>query len=168
MSRPRDADRRGRPAAASTPPSGAAPTDPCPCGSGARLADCCGRYLDPAGALHAAAPSPEALMRSRYVAYVLGRSDYLLATWHPDTRPAALDPDPPGWRWLGLEVRRSGVDADDPKRGTVEFVARGKLAGRARRLHEVSRFERGADGRWRYVDGRFPGDTDAGPASAGR
>jgi SEC-C motif-containing protein len=35
----------------------------------------------------------------------------------------------------------------------VEFVARYKVGGRAHRLHESSRFIRGEDGHWRYVDG---------------
>lgn len=87
-------------------------------------------------------------MRSRYSAYVLGHVDYLLQTWHPGTRPAALAPDP-AVKWLGLEVRRH-LPAGE--RATVEFVARSKLAGRARRLHETSRFVR-EEGRWYYVDG---------------
>jgi SEC-C motif-containing protein len=90
------------------------------------------------------------LMRSRYSAFVLGLSDYLLKTWHPHTRPAELDPSPPGLRWIGLEVR-SHVQLDE-RHATVEFVARSKLAGRATRLHEISRFER-LNGRWMYVDG---------------
>ena len=121
---------------------------PCPCGQSLRHADCCGRYHD--GALHLQAPTAEALMRSRYSAYVLGLHDYLLATWHASTRPAALEPDAPGTKWLGLEVKRTGQQ--DADHATVEFVARSKLGGRAMRMHEVSRFVR-EDGRWFYVDG---------------
>ena len=89
-------------------------------------------------------------MRSRYSAFVLDLSDYLLATWHASTRPARLDPNEAGLKWLGLEVRRHTlIDADH---ATVEFIARSKLAGRAQRLHELSRFLR-EDGRWFYVDG---------------
>jgi len=88
-------------------------------------------------------------MRSRYTAYALGLQDYLLDTWHPSTRPRSLEPDPPGLRWLELQVRR--CVQDDAKHATVEFVARSKLAGRAHRLHETSRFER-TEGRWLYVD----------------
>jgi SEC-C motif domain protein len=96
------------------------------------------------------APSAEALMRSRYSAFVLGRTDYLLATWHPGTRPPRLDANPAALTWLGLELRRHTVaDADH---ATVEFVARNKLGGRAERLHERSRFVR-ENGRWFYVDG---------------
>lgn len=88
-------------------------------------------------------------MRSRYSAYVLRLADYLLATWHPSTRPASLERDPPALRWLGLEVRRFALS--DADHATVEFVARSKLGGRAHRLHEVSRFTR-EDGRWYYLD----------------
>jgi SEC-C motif-containing protein len=122
--------------------------DPCPCGSARPLAACCGRYHD--GDLASQAPTAETLMRSRYSAFVLDRLDYLLASWHPSTRPATLAPNEPGLRWLGLDVRRHHViDADH---ATVEFVARSKLGGRAHRLHEISRFVR-EDGRWYYVDG---------------
>jgi SEC-C motif-containing protein len=118
-------------------------SDNCPCGSSTPYGSCCGRW-------HAGTPAPtaEALMRSRYSAYVLQRADYLLASWHPSTRPAAL-PFEPGLKWLGLELRRQQTDGD---RATVEFVARSKLGGRAHRLHETSRFVREA-GRWYYVDG---------------
>lgn len=118
----------------------------CPCGSARVLEACCGRFH--AGAL---APDADTLMRSRYSAYVLGREDYLLATWHHDTRPATLDLDgSPRPQWLGLAVKsHTPLDASH---ATVEFVACYKLNGRAFRLHETSRFER-VDGRWLYVGG---------------
>ena len=73
----------------------------------------------------------------------------LLATWHASQRPATLAFEP-GAHWLGLEVRSHRVlDADHAE---VEFVARYRVAGRAVRLHEKSRFVREA-GRWYYVDG---------------
>ncbi len=90
-------------------------------------------------------------MRSRYSAFATGRADYLLATWHPSTRPATLEMDP-AVKWLGLEVRQHRVqDADHAE---VEFVARSRVAGRGERLHECSRFVREA-GRWYYLDGDF-------------
>ena len=123
---------------------------PCPCGAAPALllADCCGRYH--AGPVHLLAPTAEALMRSRYSAYVLDLTDYLRATWHPSTRPAVIEPNPPGLKWLGLEVRQHTLQ--DADHATVEFVARSKLGGRAQRLHETSRFVR-EDKRWYYVDG---------------
>jgi len=122
--------------------------DPCPCGSGKAYAACCG----PAhGGLPAA--TAEALMRSRYSAYVLGLEDYLLATWDPATRPEKLDlAGEPAPKWLGLEVKRHQPLDDD--HALVEFVARYRVGGRGQRLHETSRFRR-EGGRWYYIDGEF-------------
>ena len=89
-------------------------------------------------------------MRSRYSAYVLELGDYLLASWHPSTRPTTQPEFPAGLRWLGLEVRAHRIQ--DADHASVEFVARNKLGGRAERLHELSRFVR-EGGRWYYVDG---------------
>lgn len=120
---------------------------PCPCGA-ADYAACCGRYHD-----GAPAPDAAALMRSRYSAYALKLEAYLLATWHPGTRPAALDLAADNAKWLGLELKKHTPKSAD--RATVEFVARYKTGGRAHRLHEISRFVR-EEGRWFYVDGEFP------------
>jgi SEC-C motif-containing protein len=122
--------------------------DACPCGSGRPYAACCGR-------LHSGteiAADAESLMRSRYAAYVLRLHEYLLATWHPSTRPAEMDLAGDPKKWLGLEVRRHAVQ--DADHASVEFVARYRIAGRGHRLHELSRFVR-EDGRWHYVDGEF-------------
>ncbi len=90
-------------------------------------------------------------MRSRYSAYVMENEAYLLATWHPQTRPSRLDlRQEPRPKWLGLKVKTcETLDADH---ASVEFVARYKIGGRAFRLQETSRFER-IDGAWRYLDG---------------
>ncbi len=134
----------------------------CPCG-GASLATCCGRYLSGA----AVAPTAEALMRSRYSAYTLRMETYLRATWHPSTLPPEpiVSPDEK-LQWLGLEVKsalrlrqRKAELPESPDSDCVEFVARYKVAGRAHRLHELSRFVRESDGgvpRWFYLDGSFP------------
>jgi SEC-C motif-containing protein len=123
------------------------PADACPCGSGRPYAACCG----PLHAGSGPALTAEALMRSRYSAYVLKLADYLLASWHPSTRPATLDlAEDDGTKWLGLEIKRS--QQQDEHHATVEFVARYRVAGRGHRLHENSRFVR-EDGRWLYLDG---------------
>jgi SEC-C motif-containing protein len=111
------------------------------------FAACCGRYLDDFEGTPA--PDAESLMRSRYSAFVLGRIDYLRATWHMSKRPNDVAPDADA-RWLGLEVRRhADFDADHAE---VEFAARYRIAGRAVRIHERGRFIR-EDGRWYYLDG---------------
>lgn len=128
----------------------------CPCGRlDARkkvlaYAACCGRYLGHFD--DTPAPDAEALMRSRYSAFVAGDADYLRATWHASTRPAVLDLDP-AQRWLGLQVTAHlPIDATHAE---VAFVARSRDAsGRAARLAEHSRFVC-EEGRWYYVDGRF-------------
>lgn len=129
------------------------PNTPCPCDSGEAYLRCCGPWHQglPEGVF---APTPEALMRSRYSAYVLGLVDYLLATWHPSTGPGDLELSP--IKWLGLEVRHAQASGDA---GVVEFVARCRDAGRPRRMHEISRFVR-EDGRWYYIDGQMM-DSDA-------
>jgi SEC-C motif-containing protein len=125
---------------------------PCPCGNPAGYPNCC-------GPLHAgAAPATaEALLRSRYSAYVMQREDYLLATWHVATRPTALSlaAQHPAPTWLGLDVRARHIV--DNAHVSIEFVARYRLGGgRAQRQHETSRFVR-EGGRWYYVDGELRG-----------
>lgn len=127
------------------------PDLPCPCASARRYADCCGRlHAEHATRGTLAAPTPEALMRSRYAAFVLDLRPYLIASWHASTRPPDLEPPESGLKWLGLDVKRAAMQ--DADHGTVEFVARSKLGGRAHRLHEISRFVR-EGGEWFYVDG---------------
>jgi SEC-C motif-containing protein len=119
----------------------------CPCGNNKPYAACCARYVEGGEP----APTAEALMRSRYTAYTQLREDYLLATWHPSSRPSALGlAEETQTKWLGLEVKRHAQQ--DADHAIVEFVARYKISGRAHRLHEVSRFVREA-GQWFYVDG---------------
>ena len=119
--------------------------DPCPCGSARSYPECC-------GPLHAGAAAPDAqsLMRSRYCAFVLCNERYLLATWHPRTRPSSI-PFNRSQKWLGLRVINAcatGTDAAE-----VEFIARSRVSNAAAvRQHERSRFVR-EGGRWFYVDG---------------
>jgi len=117
----------------------------CPCGSGMRFAACCEPYLRG----NAVAPDAEALMRSRYTAYTLMDEPYLLATWHPSTRPASLDlREETQPQWIGLDVK--GQQREDETHASVGFVARYRVNGRAHRLEELSRFVR-EDGRWYYL-----------------
>lgn len=130
-------------------------TSACCCESGRRYADCCGQ-------LHSGAKTAltaEALMRSRYCAYVLGLEPYLLATWHASTRPQALNlSDEATTKWLGLSVQRHQVQDDN--HASVEFVARYRVAGRGQRLHETSRFVR-ENAVWYYLDGEFAGAAES-------
>jgi len=124
-------------------------TDRCPCLSGDVFGACCA----PLHRGERAAATAEALMRSRYSAFAVGDAGYLLASWHPRTRPDGLDLDPhQQWRRLDVLATRAGGPFDDS--GEVEFAAyfRDPTTGERGRLHEVSRFVRDG-GRWFYVDG---------------
>jgi SEC-C motif domain protein len=118
----------------------------CTCGSGAASADCCAPLL-----FGAPAPTAEALMRSRFSAYALGLAPYLLASWHPSTRPAELELDASAtWRRLQIVDTVAGGPGDSE--GIVEFRASYRDADGAGLLHERSRFIR-EDEYWFYVEG---------------
>jgi SEC-C motif-containing protein len=142
-----------------TDPSSAAP---CPCGSGASYADCCG----PAIAGTRPPATAEALMRSRYVAISKGEMDYVDRTWAPETRPpldAEGEVTGPGEgevgaaavEWLGLEVLETEAGGAGDETGRVAFVATGRHGGRTFRHRETSEFRRaaGPGSPWLYVDG---------------
>jgi len=118
----------------------------CPCGTGLPYAECCGRLHEGT----AAAATAEQLMRSRYSAFAVGDPAYLLATWHPTTRPASLELDP-SVRWTGLDVLATTGGGLLAGEGTVEFRAWYRHAGGTGSQHEVSRFLR-EGGAWRYLD----------------
>ncbi len=122
---------------------------PCPCGSNKGFESCCGAYLSGAQA----APTVEALMRSRYTAYVKGDDAYLLSSWDPQTRPD--DPHPSAdddTVWTGLRILRTEAGGEADEEGVVEFIAGCDINGTPGQLHEISHFRR-VDGRWLYVDG---------------
>jgi SEC-C motif-containing protein len=115
----------------------------CPCGFGLPYGECCGpahRGRPPATA--------DALMRSRFTAFVLDDVGYTLRTWHPETRPADVEPDP-GLRWTRLQILDTTGGGLFDAEGTVEFRASFRDGGRPGDMHERSRFVR-HDGAWVY------------------
>jgi len=118
----------------------------CPCGSGLGYDACCGPIHGGAAALTA-----EALMRSRFSAFALGLAPYLLASWHPSSRPASLDLEP-DTEWRRLQLIDVVAGGPDDSEGVVEFRASYRSPAGAEVLHERSRFTR-HDGRWVYLDG---------------
>ena len=96
-------------------------------------------------------------MRSRYTAYVRHDERHLLASWHPSTRPDAVELGAETWHGLDVvEVLRGGPGDDD---GIVEFEAVVEDLGRMAAIRERSRFTRHR-GRWVYVDAEP--DSEAG------
>ena len=142
----------------------------CPCGSGQAFANCCGPYLDGA----TVAPSAEALMRSRYTAYVRADVAYLNGSWDPATRPASLDLDQ-GPRWCGLEIIHCDQGHNEDDTGRVEFIASYLDGEHLRYLHEISSFVR-HEGHWLYREGDIqpgraaikPGRNEPCPCGSGK
>lgn len=110
-------------------------------------------------------------MRSRYTAYLLGRHDYLLQTWHPDARPKPGELGGTQLTWIGLQIVGIERGSADDMEGTVSFIASYRSGGKGKQLHECSRFMR-VDGAWAYLDGdcevRDIGRNDACPCGSGR
>ena len=127
----------------------------CPCGSNLKYSDCC----EPA--LKGTTPSKtaEALMRSRYSAYVKNYIAYLGDTLHPDHKQDWDEDASQRWAdnsdWLSLEIisTENGQIADSS--GRVEFLATFKEDGQIHKHHEISRFLKD-DEQWFYVDGVTP------------
>ena len=114
----------------------------CPCGSGKPLSSCCEPVINGTSL----AVTAEALMRSRYTAYVLQDEQYLLESWHSTTRPVSIDMNS-SEQWLRLKIINSSENH-------VEFIATYRLQGKAHKLHENSRFIF-EEGKWFYVDGEI-------------
>ncbi|KPI30311.1 UPF0225 protein ychJ [Actinobacteria bacterium OV450] len=130
------------------------PVLPCPCGLPAPYPECCGRFHS--GAQQA--PTAELLMRSRFSAFSVGDTAYLLRSWHPSTRPGRLDLDP-GQRWERLEILATERGGMFETEGSVEFRAYYREGRHSGSLHEHSAFTREA-GAWVYVGPLSPVDFD--------
>ncbi len=127
----------------------------CPCGSGSQqvLSDCCGR-------LHGGKQLPvsaEQLMRSRYSAFALNLTDYIVHTTVPAQQTVLDVPAIDAWSkqndWLGLTIHSAKNIAN--KHAQVEFSAFFKpksQPGAAKQEHrELSGFVL-IDRRWYFLD----------------
>lgn len=90
-------------------------------------------------------------MRSRFSAFAVGDVDYLLASWHPSTRPRSLELAP-DLEWRRLRILGATLGGEDDDLGTVEFEAH-YWDARTNQLglqRENSAFRR-EGGQWFYV-----------------
>lgn len=122
----------------------------CPCGSKNDYDDCCGLYISS----KKTAPTPEALMRSRYSAYTQANIPYIQATMC-DRAAEQYDPiEAAIWaksvQWQGLQVLAAYPHAEDPRCGYVSFIASYTFQGHRHQLKEVSAFSL-RDGKWYYI-----------------
>lgn len=130
----------------------------CPCGTGETYGSCCYRYHGQyAETGDLTAPTPEALMRSRFTAFAVADTAYLLASWHPSTRPASLELDET-LRWYRLDILGTSGSVFDSS-GTVHFAAYYRSIPGAAPDEQVkgvqeenSRFTK-EGGSWFYLDG---------------
>ena len=114
----------------------------CLCHSGKTYEDCCKPYHD--GAL---LETPLLLMRSRYCAYALGLSNYIIDTTHPsqNVNKAEVDSFCQNTRFEGLNI----LESTDT---TVTFKAILSQMGRNISFIEKSQFTK-ENGKWFYVSG---------------
>lgn len=119
----------------------------CQCQSEKYYADCCEPYHR--GQI---APTAEALMRSRYTAYALKLTDYINATWHPDTLSSPITAESLGGiEWIGLTIHK--VLKIDDTNATVKFTVTFDQGNQQpMQMTESSRFAL-ENGKWLYVDG---------------
>ena len=120
----------------------------CPCGTGLSYGECCGKYHTGTNA-----PTAEALMRSRFSAFVTGDEEYLLRTWDPVTRPEALDLADSPIRFYRLDILDTQGGGLMDSSGVVEFEAfyKGSAVGSQRERSSFRRF----DGTWVYSTGEL-------------
>lgn len=120
----------------------------CPCGLNKSYGACCGLYISGM----AAAPTPEALMRSRYTAYSLGNTDYIARTMGGPAAVGFNAIEAKRWaasiRWVRLEVLSSRMEGN---KGEVKFKAHYLQNNRPHILAEHSLFEK-INGLWMYTD----------------
>lgn len=129
-------------------------TDPCPCQSGKEYADCCEPYIN----LDQVAPTPEALMRSRYTAYSLNKLEYIEQTMRGKPLEMfdlerAKDHNKET-KWLKLEVIDSEI-AKSGDKGTVHFKAYYQENNQNHSLEEISGFSKKKD-KWYYDSFKLP------------
>ncbi len=122
----------------------------CRCSTGLPVSHCCQPIHDG----EARATTAEALMRSRFSAYVLHNKEYLLASWDKSKCPTDIDfskEENVDWQRLEILSKKKGGEKDS--KGIVEFKAYYLLEGEEYAMHEISRFIK-QDGRWFYLDGQ--------------
>jgi SEC-C motif-containing protein len=120
----------------------------CFCGSHKISLDCCEPFVNGTKK----APTAEALMRSRYVAYVTHAIDYLVETTHVSERKYHLKSDILNWsvsnKWLKLEIIKATEN-------TVEFKAYFIDSNGNNQIHHEDSSFVFENGSWFYVDGSF-------------
>lgn len=121
----------------------------CICGNDLPYEQCCKPYLRGKTALTA-----EALMRSRYTAYVKRDGAYLHRTWSSTTRPSKADlMQLKMTEWQGLTVLSCTLGQETDVEGEVAFIAQFLEDGQKHFMQENSLFIR-EKGKWVYLSAK--------------
>ena len=125
----------------------------CPCGTGRAYSECCEPYITG----KAQAPTAEALMRSRYSAYVEHAIDYIINTCVRKGKDDIDYQSTKDWSekstWLGLNIISCEKGSAADTEGTVEFQASYESDGLKDLHHERAQFKKGSGGEWLYDEG---------------
>lgn len=125
----------------------------CPCDSSQKFINCCGPYISG----EKAAPTAEALMRSRYSAYVVGNIDYIKKTLAPESQGDFDTVAAKKWArestWKGLKILKVDKGSSADKTGTVEFVVTYTNNKVTLEHHEISTFRKNEKGEWLFLEG---------------
>jgi len=130
----------------------------CPCGSGRGYDECCEPFITGAQK----APTAEALMRSRYTAYVEKAIDYIVETCSDDEKERIDVNQTKNWsersKWLGLKILSTEKGGVEDREGVVEFEASYEMDG-LREIHREKANFKKQDGRWLYTEGSVESGT---------
>jgi SEC-C motif-containing protein len=124
----------------------------CPCNPDKEYQSCCAPYIEGKESPETA----EALMRSRYTAFVMADINYLLNSHHPSTRPTKQRKEILKWtkslRWIKLDILHTEEGNETAQEGKVEFKAFHEENGRIACIHEKSFFVK-VQNKWFYHSG---------------
>ena len=131
------------------------PNTTCPCGSLIKYKKCCKIFHDGVNPKTA-----EELMRSRFCAYYLNKTDYIIETTHPNNPDYTMNID--SWKkdimnfseytdFIKLEIYET---IEGKKESFVHFKATLKQGDLDASFNENSRFLK-VNEKWLYIDGIF-------------
>ena len=128
----------------------------CFCGSDDTFKQCCKPIIDRTQP----APTAQDLMRSRYSAYVIVASQYLIDSTHISQRANYSKTDIEAWakesHWQKLEIIECKKGLFDDLVGEVEFKAYYRNSKNIIQIHHEKSVFRKENGDWFYVSGSFP------------
>jgi len=124
----------------------------CYCGSNQAFEECCQPIINGT----AKANTSEALMRSRYTAFVIADINYLMNSHHKSTRPTKERKSILKWtksvNWISLNIISTKSGTENDTEGWVEFKAVFTENKQIQDIHENSYFVK-ENNTWYYKSG---------------